>query len=68
MSDIGTFKENTILETEEEAFIEYSVEKSKQTKQPGFYETIRMINMGKQHLEPIKINELEIGPNRCAIS
>ena len=68
MSDIETFKGNTILDTDEEAFVEYSLEKSKQTKQPDFYETIRLINMGKQHLEPIKINELEIGPNRCAIN
>jgi glyoxylase-like metal-dependent hydrolase (beta-lactamase superfamily II)/rhodanese-related sulfurtransferase len=68
ISNIDAFKEDKIIETDEETFIKYSVEKSSQTKQPGSYETIRLINIGKQMLTPLQINEMEIGPNRCAIS
>ena len=68
ISGIDSFKEDKLLKSDEETFIQHSVEKSSQTKQPGSYETIRLINMGKQMLTQLQINEMEIGPNRCAIS
>ncbi|PWI47146.1 hypothetical protein CEE45_13095 [Candidatus Heimdallarchaeota archaeon B3_Heim] len=67
VSAIQTFKENSILQKNENAFIEYAVQTSQQTKQPSSHQTIRQVNSGKLILSPIQIGELEIGPNRCAI-
>ncbi len=67
ISNIQTFKENTILEKDEKAFIEYAVQTSQQTKQPSSHQTIREVNSGKLVLSPLQIGQLEVGPNRCAI-
>ncbi|MHA1994026.1 MAG: MBL fold metallo-hydrolase [Candidatus Hodarchaeales archaeon] len=68
VSDIQTFKENPILQKDEKAFIDYAVQTSQQTKQPSSHQTIRLVNSGKLILSPIQVGELEVGPNRCAIS
>ncbi|MHA1976618.1 MAG: MBL fold metallo-hydrolase [Candidatus Hodarchaeales archaeon] len=67
ISTIQTFKENSLLQKDEKAFIEYAVQASQQTKQPSSHQTIRQVNSGKLILSPIQVGELEIGPNRCAI-
>ena len=67
-SDIGSFKKDHLLKKDEESFINYAVERSKLTKEPSSYETIREVNMGSLVLSQLQINELEVGPNRCAIN
>jgi glyoxylase-like metal-dependent hydrolase (beta-lactamase superfamily II)/rhodanese-related sulfurtransferase len=68
-SDIESFKKNSILQKDEESFVKFAVERSKLTKEPPSYRTIREVNMGSLNLSQLKINELEAGgPNRCAIS
>ena len=67
ISNIQTFKANSILEKDEKAFIEYAVHTSQQTKQPSSHQTIRQVNSGTLILSPIQVGELEVGPNRCAI-
>jgi len=67
-SDIGSFKKDGLFQKDEESFINYAVERSKQTKEPPSYRTIREVNMGSLTLSNLEISELEIGPNRCALS
>ncbi len=67
-SDIGSFKKDSLIQKDEESFINYAVERSKLTKEPSSYRTIREVNMGSLILSEPKINELEVGPNRCAIN
>jgi glyoxylase-like metal-dependent hydrolase (beta-lactamase superfamily II) len=67
ISDIETFGKDEILRKNEEEFIKFAIRKSQETKQPPSFQTIRQINSGNVTLTPLKINELEIGPNRCAI-
>jgi len=67
-SDIGTFKKDSLFQKDEESFVNYAVERSQQTKEPPSYRTIREVNMGSLALSNQEINELEIGPNRCAIN
>ncbi|MHA2055275.1 MAG: MBL fold metallo-hydrolase, partial [Candidatus Hodarchaeales archaeon] len=67
ISDIETFSKDEILRKNEEEFIKFAIRKSQETKQPPSFQTIRQINSGNVTLTPLKINELEIGPNRCAI-
>jgi len=67
-SNIASFKEDTLLKKDEESFVNYAVERSQQTKEPPSFRTIRDVNMGSLILSNTEINELEIGPNRCAIS
>ena len=67
-SDIESFKKNSLLQKDEESFVQYAVERSELTQEPPSYETIREVNRGSLNLSQLKINELEVGPNRCAIS
>jgi glyoxylase-like metal-dependent hydrolase (beta-lactamase superfamily II) len=67
ISDIGTFSNDEILLKDEESFIQYTIEKSEETKQPPSFQTIRRINAGNLLFTTLKVNELETGPNRCAL-
>ena len=67
ISDIGSFSKDAILEKDEDSFIQYTVEKSGETPQPPSFQTIRRINAGNLVFTTLSVNELEIGPNRCAI-
>ncbi|MHA2165388.1 MAG: MBL fold metallo-hydrolase [Candidatus Hodarchaeales archaeon] len=67
-SDIASFRKDSLIQKDEESFINYAVERSELTKEPASYRTIREVNMGSLVLSQPKINELEVGPNRCAIS
>jgi glyoxylase-like metal-dependent hydrolase (beta-lactamase superfamily II) len=68
VSDIESFKKDRLIQKDEESFVRYAVERSEVTKEPSSYRTIREVNIGALVLSPLKINELEVGPNRCAIS
>ena len=67
-SDIESFKKDSLIQKDKESFIQYAVERSEVTKEPQSYKTIRDVNMGSLVLSLKEVNQLEVGPNRCAIS
>lgn len=68
VTTIEDLLQDKIMKKNEIEFIGYAVEKVKTVPHPPSYEKIRDINAGKMVLSAESIQELEIGPNRCAIS
>ncbi len=68
LTDVRTFIQNPIVDKTENEFIEYAVNRVETLPHPPSYQKIRNINAGKTILAPNQINDLEIGPNRCAMN
>lgn len=61
------YKENSGLQVADETEFRKMVTENL-PPQPNAYEEIRQTNMGKVQPEPEEQTEMEIGPNRCAVS
>ncbi|RKD75291.1 glyoxylase-like metal-dependent hydrolase (beta-lactamase superfamily II) [Sinobaca qinghaiensis] len=61
------YKENAGLQVEDEEIFRKMVTENLPL-QPNAYEEIRQTNMGRVQPEPEEQTEMEIGPNRCAVS
>lgn len=61
------YKENAGLQVEDENVFRKMVTENL-PPQPNAYEDIRQTNMGRVQPEPEEQTEMEIGPNRCAVS
>lgn len=61
------YKENSGLQVADETEFRKMVTENL-PPQPNAYEKIRQTNMGKVQPEPEEQTEMEIGPNRCAVS
>ncbi|MFW9777771.1 MAG: MBL fold metallo-hydrolase [Candidatus Heimdallarchaeota archaeon] len=67
ITTIEDFTQDPVHKTEKDTFVTRAVDSIKKIQKPPSYRTIVQINCGRLFLAPDQIQELEIGPNRCAM-